>query len=230
MPEPTEGGRFGLYVGTVADVRDPEQRGRVRVRIPDLFGSEPLPAWALPMGQHFGEGSGSMVVPAVGAVVFVQFVQGSVNVPVYTPGAWPQGPREIGHDQRNPPLQHAYPTQRLHWRSRMDATLIETSQGDVTYTNKRRDLTLKFEQGRLNIDLQPNAKVRIGAATDEQFAARKGDSVKVGSLSVTMGAGSVVAVLWHPPDGGPPVTLSVVPTEIIGAIDGGSPSVLIGDT
>lgn len=232
MP-PSDSGRHGVYSATVANVNDPEQRGRVQLRIPSLFGADVHPAWAVPMGQTYGAGpegtSGSLIVPELGAPVFVMFLDGSTDIPLWMPGAWPSGPREVGHDPQHPPLQHAYPTKRLLWRSRMGATLIETSQGDVTYANRRRDLSLKFEQGRLNINLRPGAKLIVNGADDSKKVARNLDPVKFGALSITTSGGSVTAVLWHPPDDSPPVTLSMFPTTITGIIDGGSPSVLIED-
>ena len=119
MPEPNEGGRFGVYSATVANVNDPEQRGRVQLRIPSLFGADVHLAWAVPMGQTYGAGpegtAGSLIVPELGAPVFVMFLDGSTDVPLWMPGAWPRGPREVGHDPQHPPLQHAYPTKRLLW-------------------------------------------------------------------------------------------------------------------
>lgn len=238
MPTPDASGRFGVYSATVAAVNDPEQRGRVQLRIPSLFGDVVHPPWALPMGQTYGadpEGTaGRLVVPEVGAAVFVMFLDGAVEVPLWMPGAWARGPREIGHDQQHPPLQNAYPTQRLHWRSRMGATLIETSQGDVTYANRRRDLSLKFEQGRLNIDLRPGAKVVVNEPGDDQYVARNKDPVEAGSLSFTFtpGSGATLSITYTPPEGmGAPVVLASGSgtIELKARINGGSPRFLVGD-
>ncbi len=226
-----EGRRFGVYTGIVANTDDPEQRGRVQLRIPAILGQQLHPAWALPMGAHLGEGTGSLVVPEQGAAVLVMFLDGSPEVPLYMPGPWARGPAEVASDRRVPPTQNRYPRRRMWARSHRGGgwSVTESEQGDTTYANPGRDLSLKLERGRLKIDLRPNAKLVVNEGGTDQCAARKGDAVRFGALSVTPGTGGVAAVLWHPPDGGPPVTLSAVPTTITGLIDEGSTSVLIGD-
>lgn len=64
--------------------------------------------------------------------------------------------------------------------------------------------------------MRPSAKVVVNEGNDEQRAARKNDPVAFGALSVTLGPAGVTAVLWHPPDGGPPVTFSAAPTTLSG--------------
>ncbi|HEX7839683.1 MAG TPA: phage baseplate assembly protein V [Kofleriaceae bacterium] len=87
----------GLYIGHVVDRADPEQLGRVRIRIPGLI--EPASAWAFPLGT-VGGGSdrrGFFAVPEVGAEVGVLFHQGDVDHPYYLCGHWgkPGGATEV---------------------------------------------------------------------------------------------------------------------------------------
>lgn len=85
MPQENEPERrFGVYTGIVANVDDPEQRGRVQLRISAILGQQAHPARALPMGARQGEGTGSPVVPERGASVLVMFLDGSPEVPLYT--------------------------------------------------------------------------------------------------------------------------------------------------
>ena len=98
---------FGIYRGFVEFNRDPERRGRVKVRVPELDGPEyclgegkqdqpfaptmELP-WAEPcFGLGGGKAFGSFSVPTVGAAVFVMFVGGSRHNPVWL-GGWPGTP------------------------------------------------------------------------------------------------------------------------------------------
>lgn len=92
----------GLYIGHVVDRVDPEQLGRVRIRIPGLV--EPASAWAFPLGT-VGGGSdrrGFFAVPEVGAEVGVLFHQGDVDHPYYLGGHWgkPGGATEIPESAR----------------------------------------------------------------------------------------------------------------------------------
>lgn len=85
---------FGTYKAIVEDINDPLQQGRLRVRVPDIYGpienvpTKALP-WALPC-LPFGNGSdfGSFCPPPVGTYVFVQFEHGRVEFPIVM-GSWP---------------------------------------------------------------------------------------------------------------------------------------------
>jgi len=77
----------GLYAGLVIDRQDPEGLGRVRVQIPGIVDES---AWALPKGSGAAQW-GSNIVPPEGADVYVQFVNGRIDRPVYEPG-WPGNP------------------------------------------------------------------------------------------------------------------------------------------
>lgn len=93
----------GLYIGHVVDCADPEQLGRVRIRIPGLV--EPASAWAYPLGT-VGGGSdrrGFFAVPERGAEVGVLFHQGDVDHPYYLCGHWgkPGGATEVPSPARD---------------------------------------------------------------------------------------------------------------------------------
>lgn len=110
----------GLYIGQVVDRADPDQLGRVRVRIPGLI--EPASAWAFPLGTVGGgsDGRGFFAVPEVGAEVGVLFHQGDVDQPWYLPGHWgrPGGKTEIpdpvrGLSKEDTPKVRAFETRRF---------------------------------------------------------------------------------------------------------------------
>ena len=83
----------GIYSGTVVDNADGLKRGRVRVNVPVVFGPVPdgnvavadLP-WALPAGLPAGQtdnSGGMMWIPAVNDRVFVMFLDGEPEKPVW---------------------------------------------------------------------------------------------------------------------------------------------------
>jgi uncharacterized protein involved in type VI secretion and phage assembly len=79
---------FGIYDGLVVDNLDPKNRGRVKVKIPGLC--EPSTNWALPAGGSHSSGEagrGGFDPPKIGAAVYVQFLRGDVDAPVYF-GGW----------------------------------------------------------------------------------------------------------------------------------------------
>ena len=78
---------YGKYRAKVVDVKDPEQRGRIRVLCPKVLG-EAKSSWCepcIPVAYDFG---GDFAIPKVGEFVWVEFEEGNPNKPIYTGGLW----------------------------------------------------------------------------------------------------------------------------------------------
>jgi len=114
---------LGPRVGVVVERDDPEQLGRVRVRVPGLV--EPASAWARPFGTGWGGSTnmGAFGVPAVGAEVVVFFEAGDVDAPLYTGGYWglPDGESEVPLEARKTPPD-AVVLATEHFRIEVDQT------------------------------------------------------------------------------------------------------------
>lgn len=67
----------GIYRGAVHDINDPENRGRLRLLVPDVLGEAPS-AWAEPVLP-----TAAQTVWMAGDRVWVQFESGDINRPVY---------------------------------------------------------------------------------------------------------------------------------------------------
>lgn len=80
---------FGLYPATVTNNVDPESTGRLQLTIPDVLGETPS-SWAEACAPLAGAGAalGVYLVPPVGAGVWVQFVQGEPDRPVWVGCRW----------------------------------------------------------------------------------------------------------------------------------------------
>jgi len=82
----------GLWPGTVVDTKDPQKQGRLKVRVPQVFGTTTdiadtdLP-WAFPCLPFAGKKSGQVMIPEVGAGVWVLFSGGDTRLPVWM-GCW----------------------------------------------------------------------------------------------------------------------------------------------
>jgi hypothetical protein len=77
---------YGLYPGKCIDINDPERRSRIKITVPQITG-EAVSTWALPCRTP-GISNGTPTaadksVPATGAVVWVMFVGGDPNFPVW---------------------------------------------------------------------------------------------------------------------------------------------------
>lgn len=117
----------GFYTGTVLDNEDPEQLGRVRIKIPGVI--EPASAWAFPMGTLAGgtAGRGWFAVPEVNADVGVFFFQGDVDTLFYVPAHW-----GVADGQRETPLQLS----GLDKTSRLQVTGYETARYQMVFDER----------------------------------------------------------------------------------------------
>lgn len=87
---------YGVHSALVTDVRDPDGRGRVKVRLPgspDQAG-EPLEAWARLATLMAGRKSGSWFVPDAGSEVLVAFEAGDPRRPYVVGALWSSDPPE----------------------------------------------------------------------------------------------------------------------------------------
>lgn len=81
---------YGKYRGFVADNQDPEQRGRLKLIVPSVFG-EAVSGWALPCLPFGGlADQGLFLIPEVDAQVWVEFEEGNVDKPLWTGTFWQQ--------------------------------------------------------------------------------------------------------------------------------------------
>jgi len=80
---------FGKYEGVVADVDDPLAIGRLRARVPEVFGEEIETGWALPCAP-FGGGKdrGMLFLPEVGDTVWIEFAAGDIARPIWAGAFW----------------------------------------------------------------------------------------------------------------------------------------------
>jgi uncharacterized protein involved in type VI secretion and phage assembly len=78
---------FGKFRGEVTDNLDPLMLGRVRARVPDVFGDDES-GWAMPCVPFSGSGIGFFAVPAVGARVWMEFEHGDPEYPIWAGGFW----------------------------------------------------------------------------------------------------------------------------------------------
>jgi uncharacterized protein involved in type VI secretion and phage assembly len=81
---------YGKYRGTVKINIDPQQRGRLRLLVPDVTG-ENLSSWALPCAPVAGRQNGMVALPVIGSQVWVEFEHGDSDYPIWVGGFWGEG-------------------------------------------------------------------------------------------------------------------------------------------
>jgi uncharacterized protein involved in type VI secretion and phage assembly len=89
---------FGKYKAFVSDNADPENRGRLRLQIPSVLGTDVVSGWALPCAPFGGmNGQGFFFIPEPKAGVWVEFEEGCLDQPIWTGTFWskPGGMTEV---------------------------------------------------------------------------------------------------------------------------------------
>jgi uncharacterized protein involved in type VI secretion and phage assembly len=77
---------YGKYRGVVSNNQDPLRMGRIRARVPDVYGDLES-GWAMPAVPFSGNGLGFFAVPAEGAGVWIEFECGDPDYPIWS-GCW----------------------------------------------------------------------------------------------------------------------------------------------
>lgn len=78
---------YGVMVGTVTDVNDPEGQGRVRLHF-EWLGGESETFWASIAASMAGDMRGAFYMPEVGDEVLVAFERGDINFPYVLGFLW----------------------------------------------------------------------------------------------------------------------------------------------
>lgn len=89
---------FGKYRGVVVDNADPEQLGRLKVRVPSVLGQDVVTGWALPCVPYGGDmNQGFLFIPEIDAGVWVEFEEGDLEFPIWVGTYWskPGGESEL---------------------------------------------------------------------------------------------------------------------------------------
>lgn len=209
--------RSGVLSAVVTDVADPDQLGRVKVKIPVL--SDQFESWwARTVQPGAGAGRGLVVLPEVGDEVLVAFAQGSLMQPFIIGGlyngqdkpdkAWSEHvDRNAGTVTRRAftsrtgmlvEFLEASGEEKLTISSsggKQRITLVQTgaggieieAQGAVSVT-ATKDITVSADSGTLSLK---GNKVSVEAATELSL---KGATVKVEAQSALEAKGATVKV------------------------------------
>ena len=132
--------RDGHYCGTVVDIEDPLNLGRVRVDVIGFFdGLDPaLIPWATPgNGWSAGSasGSGSFSIPKLGSLVDVQFDNGNIYSPTY-----------LSHQRISDELKEEVGGDRT-----AHSVIYDTDNAIKVYYTAGKGLMLDFAETQVNI-------------------------------------------------------------------------------
>lgn len=77
---------YGKYRGKVQENNDPQRLGRIRALVPAV--TSDVLNWAMPCVPYAGPQEGFLMLPPVGANVWVEFEGGDLNYPIWSGGFW----------------------------------------------------------------------------------------------------------------------------------------------
>lgn len=202
-----EGRFYGKYRALVVENADPDNRGRLKLKIPDILGNEVVSAWALPCAPYGGAANqGFFFIPEVDASVWVEFESGRLDNPIWVGSFWGTGeaPKGNGADGTeeseipSPPTRKVIKTLKGHSIQLEDAEdgdmlmLLEATNGNLLVmnadgikitdgTNKTtitlNDSGLKVEAAK-DIELKADGDIKITASKGLQVQATKDIELK----------------------------------------------------
>lgn len=120
-------GRFySSYKAFVSDNQDPLNLGRLKLKVPEVWGDEILDYWALPKGMFAGNSKGFYNIPSEGDNIWVEFEKGDPNFPIWSYG-W--------FSEKEPPA-NAKP-EIFIWQSKEGQRIeLNDSTGEIKLTDK----------------------------------------------------------------------------------------------
>ena len=161
---------YGKYRGIVSDNSDKMFLGRVKAKVPDVFGTKES-GWAYPCAPFGGDGAGMFVVPKKGAGVWIEFEQGNPEKPIWS-GVWWGATPQVPTDVFTP-----VPWKKLMIKTEGGTTFILDDTpitGGITLKTASGQV-LKMTATGIELTFSPKSTIKLGP---------KGVSVNDGALEV----------------------------------------------
>jgi uncharacterized protein involved in type VI secretion and phage assembly len=199
---------YGKYRGFVADNQDPDQLGRLQLRIPSVLGGE-ISDWALPCVPFGGTaGLGWFVIPEKDAQLWVEFEEGELRRPIWTGTFWQAKGDTPGDAQKTPPTTRLVQTAaghilqfddesgkehlRLHHAG--GAELLIDENGTITLTDQAGNvIALDASAKQISLADTHNNAITMSASGIKLEDGNQ-NSVELASAGVTISSGSQIVL------------------------------------
>lgn len=83
--------RFGKYHGLVTKVGEGDDLGKIKARVPEIYGDDVISPWALPSVPFAGSDHGLVVLPEEDDGVWIEFEAGDISRPIWCGCWWADG-------------------------------------------------------------------------------------------------------------------------------------------
>jgi phage baseplate assembly protein gpV len=148
---------YGKYRGQVTNVSDPQQCGRVKMKVPEVLGDIES-GWAMPCTPYAGSSSGWYAIPPVGAPVWAEFEAGDPSRPIWAGGWW--GPIEA---PGTPASATPSPTQRALRSETGLSVVMDDDAGTLTVSDSTGQNLLQIQASGGQVQLQALTQVTLEA-------------------------------------------------------------------
>lgn len=151
-------GRFyGKYRGLVDEIGDARNLGRIKVRVPEVYGDVVSP-WALPCAPFAGNNLGFYAIPPVGSGVWVEFEAGDKERPIWSGGWWGDG--ELPQDEAGGQTD----TPKKVFRSEQGLMLVfDDDAMSIALSDQNGNNLLKIKVNDGTVRVQATTKVVVEA-------------------------------------------------------------------
>jgi uncharacterized protein involved in type VI secretion and phage assembly len=189
---------YGKYRAFVADNADQENRGRLRLRIPDVLGNNVVSGWALPCVPYGGTaGQGFFYIPDKDAGVWVEFEQGNLDYPVWVGTFWakPGGTTEVPPpgDSQSPPTSKIIKTKN-HTIELADAGGSEA----IKITDAKNKNVVTMDQNGVKVtadkDVEVKASGGVKVQADKDIELKASGDLKITATNVKIQVSSAVDI------------------------------------
>lgn len=198
---------YGKYSGEVTDNQDTDKVGKVKVKVPSVFGAdlEVIARPCMPFGHFY--------VPAVGAKVWVEFEAGDPNYPIYV-GVWYPAGSTPADAALNPPDNRTIQTPSGHTIELQDkdgeekilikhkdnsfisidkngSVLVSNQKGSYMFLNSDKgELSLVEQDGHL---ISMTSKGILLINKDSSMVELNGDTARIAAKNVVLQGTTITA-------------------------------------
>lgn len=160
-----EGRFYGKYRGVVSDNRDPNNLGRIRAKVQDVYGEDES-GWAMPSVPYAGSSVGLFLIPPNNASVWIEFEHGNSDYPIWTGCFWAEN--EV-------PVSPASADKKVLKTGAGTITLDDTQGSNSITIETSNNLKIKMDQQGIEIS-NGSQKIMISSSSV---------SINNGALEVT---------------------------------------------
>lgn len=124
---------YASYRGIVVDNKDPQSKGRIKIKCPAVYKKEIFNDWVYPKGVMSGKGWGFYAIPQVGDLVWISFENGDSSFPIWEYGHWADGqvPEKA---KRSEPTNFMFQSpggQRIEFDDQAKKVIVTDASGNV---------------------------------------------------------------------------------------------------